>query len=73
MHVLGSPPFAVWVALLVVGRGAAPTSLVAWRAVLRDANDVLCGAPAMQVRRDLTGGPHVGFVVGVSSCRGHLE
>lgn len=73
MHVLGSLPFAVWVALLVVGSRAAPTSLVAWRAVLRDANDVLCGAPTMQVRRDLTGGPHVGFVVWVSSCRGHLE
>lgn len=56
----------------MVRRWAAPTSLVARRVVLRDAYDVLCGAPAMQVRRDLTGGPHVGFVVGVSSCRGHI-
>lgn len=77
--VLRASPFAVRVmvvvALLVVGDQAAPAPLVARQggAVMGTHYHVLGGAPSVQVWGDPVAGPHVGFVVGVSSCRGHLQ
>lgn len=77
--VLRSPPLAVRVmvivALLVVGDQAAPAPLAARQggAVMGTHYHVLGGAPSLQVWGDPVAGPHVCFVVGVSSCRGHLE
>lgn len=77
--VLRAPAFAVRmmmvVALLVVGDQAVPVPLVARQggAVVGCHYHVLCGAPSVKVWGDPVAGPHVGFVVGVSSCRGHLD
>lgn len=64
----------VMVALLVVGDQAAPAPLVARQggAVVATHYHVLGRSPAVQVCGDPVAGPHVCFVVGVSSCRGHL-
>lgn len=77
--ILRASPLAVWVmvmvALLVVGDQAAPAPLVARQggAVVGTHYHVLGGAPSVKVWGDPVAGPHVGFVVGVSSCRGHLD
>lgn len=83
--VLRAPPLAVRltvmvavmviVALLVVGHQAVPAPLVAWQgaAVVGTRYHVLGGAPAVQIGRDPVAGPHIRFVVGVSSCRWHLN
>lgn len=77
--VLRAPPLAVrvmvMVALLGVGDQAAPAPLVARQggAVVGTHYHVLGGAPSVKVWGDPVAGPHVCFVVGVSSCRGHLD
>lgn len=87
VRVLRAPPLAmevpvvmmmvmVVVALLGVGDQAVPAPLAARQggAVAATHYHVLAGAPPVKVGGgDLVDGPHVGFVVGVSSCRGHLE
>lgn len=77
--ILRASPLAVRVmvmmALLVVGDQAAPAPLVARQggAVVGTHYHVLGGAPSVKIWGDPVAGPHVGFVVGVSSCRGHLD
>lgn len=84
--VLRAPPLAVRrvvvvvtvmviVALLVVGDQAVPAPLVARQgaAVVGTRYHVLGGAPSVKVGRDPVAGPHIRFVVGVSSCRRHLH
>lgn len=83
--VLRAPPLAVRVvvmvtvmvivALLVVGDQAVPAPLVARQgaAVVGTRYHVLGGAPAVQIGWDPVAGPHIRFVVGVSSCRRHLN
>lgn len=78
--ILRASPLAVQVmmmmmALLVVGDQAAPAPLVARQggAVVGTHYHVLGGAPSVKIWGDPVAGPHVGFVVGVSSCRGHLD
>lgn len=77
--ILRASPLAVRVmvsvVLLVVGDQAAPAPLAARQggAVMGTHYHVLGGAPSVQVWGDPLAGPHVGFVVGVSSCRGHLD
>lgn len=65
----------VMVTLLVVGDQAAPAPLVARQggAVVATHYHVLGRTPSVQVCGDPVAGPHVCFVVGVSSCRGHLS
>lgn len=79
--VLRAPPFAVRVtvmvivALLVVGDQAVPAPLVARQgaAVVGTRYHVLGGAPSVKIGWDPVAGPHIRFVVGVSSCRRHLN
>lgn len=81
--VLRAPPLAVRVmvtvmvivVLLVVRDQAVPAPLVARQgaAVVSTRNHVLGGAPTVQIRWDPVAGPHIRFVVGVSSCRRHLN
>lgn len=81
--VLRAPPLAVRVmvavvviaALLVVGDQAVPAPLVARQgaAVVGTRYHVLGGAPTVQIGWDPVAGPHIRFVVGVSSCRRHLN
>lgn len=77
--VFRAPPLAVrvmvMVALLVGGDQAAPAPLVARQggAVVATHYHVLGRTPAVQVCGDPVAGPHVCFVVGVSSCRRHLS
>lgn len=82
--VLRAPPLAVRVmvmvtvmvivALLVVGDQAVPAPLVARQgaAVVGTRYHVLGGSPSLEIGWDPVAGPHVRFVVGVSSCRRHL-
>lgn len=77
--ILRASPLTMWVmvmvALLVVGDQAVPAPLVAQQggAVVGTHYHVLGGAPSVKVWGDPVVGPHVGFVVGVSSYRGHLD
>lgn len=77
--ILRSSPLAMWMivmeVLLVVGDQAVPAPLVARQggAEVSAHYHVLDGAPALKIGGDPVAGPHVGFVVGVSSCRGHLH
>lgn len=78
--VLRAPPLAVRVtvmvivALLVVGDQAVPAPLVARQgaAVVGTRYHVLGGSPSLKIGWDPVAGPHIRFVVGVSSCRRHL-
>lgn len=80
--VLRAPPLAVRVmvtvmvivALLVVGDQAVPAPLVARQgaAVVGTRYHVLGGSPSLEIGWDPVAGPHIRFVVGVSSCRRHL-
>lgn len=71
---MGMGTVRVVVALLLVGDQAVPAPLVARQgaAVVGTRYHVLGGPPPLEIGWDPVAGPHIRFVVGVSSCRRHL-